>query len=85
VGCLLAVRAPKGPDVRVQWDDETGTEMSIAPGATAMVAGSRALELLSPELKEIAYNSKIEYAPHCFEWMSTHIALVWVTVWRLKV
>jgi len=36
-----------------------------------MVAGSRALELLSPELKDIVYNSKIEYAPHCFEWMST--------------
>jgi len=71
VGCLLAVRTPKGPDVRVQWDDGTGTEMAIAPGATAMVAGSRALELLTPELREIAYNSTIEYAPHCFEWMST--------------
>ncbi|KAH8683086.1 alpha-ketoglutarate dependent xanthine dioxygenase [Tricladium varicosporioides] len=71
VGCLLAVRTPKGPDVKVQWDDGTGTEMSIAPGATAMVAGSRALELLSPEMKEMAYNSRIEYAPHCFEWMST--------------
>jgi len=70
VGCLLAVRTPKGPDVRVQWDDGTGTEMTIAPGATAMVAGSRALELLTPELREIVYNSKIEYAPHCFEWMS---------------
>ncbi|TVY58642.1 putative dioxygenase [Lachnellula cervina] len=71
VGCLLAVRTPKGPDVKVQWDDGTGTEMAIAPGATAMVAGSRALKLLGPELREIAYNSKIEYAPHCFEWMST--------------
>lgn len=71
VGCLLAVRTPKGPDVKVEWSDGTGTEMSIAPGATAMVAGSRALELLSPELKDIVYNSKIEYAPHCFEWMST--------------
>jgi len=36
-----------------------------------VVAGSRALALLSPELRAIAYNSKIEYAPHCFEWMST--------------
>lgn len=48
VGCLLAVRTPKGPDVKVQWDDGTGTEMAIAPGATAMVAGSRVLELLTP-------------------------------------
>ena len=57
--------------MKVEWGDGTGTEMSIAPGATAMVAGSRALELLSPELKDIVYNSKIEYAPHCFEWIST--------------
>ena len=71
VGCLLAVRTPKGPHVRVQWDDGTGTEMAIAPGATAMVAGSRALQLLTPELKNIVYNSRIEYAPHCFQWMST--------------
>ncbi len=71
VGCLLAVRTPKGPDVTVQLGDSTGTEMEIAPGATAMVAGSRDLKLLSPELKEIAYNSRIEYAPPCFEWMST--------------
>ena len=71
VGCLLAVRTPKGPDVKVQWDDGTGTEMLIAPGATAMVAGSRALQLLTPELRDIVYNSKIEYAPHCFQWMST--------------
>lgn len=44
--------------------------MIIAPGITAMVAGSRALELLTPELRGIVYNSKIEYAPHCFEWRS---------------
>ncbi|RDW62292.1 alpha-ketoglutarate dependent xanthine dioxygenase-2 [Coleophoma cylindrospora] len=71
VGCLLAVRTPKGPDVKVQWDDGTGTEMAIGPGSTAMVAGSRALELLSPEMRALAYHSRIEYAPHCFEWMST--------------
>ncbi|PSS18716.1 hypothetical protein M430DRAFT_50709 [Amorphotheca resinae ATCC 22711] len=71
VGCLLAVRTPRGPDVRVQWDDGTGTEMSMAPGATAMVSGARALSLLSPELRAIVYHSRIEYAPHCFEWMST--------------
>lgn len=45
--------------------------MSIAPGATAMVSGARALQLLSPEMRELAYNSRIEYAPHAFQWMST--------------
>lgn len=71
VGCLLAVRTPKGPDVTVRWEDGTGTEMTIAPGATAMVAGSNALALLDEETKNIVMNSKIEYAPHAFNWMST--------------
>ncbi|KAF9775609.1 hypothetical protein IL306_006270 [Fusarium sp. DS 682] len=71
VGCLLAVRTPKGPDVTVRWEDGTGTEMKIAPGATAMVAGARALALLSEETRNIVMNSRIEYAPHAFVWMST--------------
>ncbi|KAF2160197.1 hypothetical protein M409DRAFT_70561 [Zasmidium cellare ATCC 36951] len=71
VGCLLAVRTPKGPSVTVRWDDGTGTEMEVAPGATAMVAGSRALELLDEDTRNVVMNSKIEYAPHAFKWMST--------------
>jgi alpha-ketoglutarate-dependent taurine dioxygenase len=71
VGCLLAVKVPKGPDVTVRWDDGTGTEMKIAPGATAYVAGSRALELLDEDTKKLVSHSRIEYAPHAFKWMST--------------
>jgi alpha-ketoglutarate-dependent taurine dioxygenase len=44
--------------------------MKMAPGATAMVAGSRALALLDEETQNIAMNSRIEYAPHAFVWMS---------------
>lgn len=43
----------------------------MAPGATAMVAGSRALALLDYETQNIVKNSRIEYAPHAFAWMST--------------
>ncbi|KAF2092330.1 Clavaminate synthase-like protein [Saccharata proteae CBS 121410] len=71
VGCLLAVRTPKGEDVTVRWDDGTGTEMKVAPGATAMIPGSRALELLDPETRDVVMNSRIEYAPHAFKWMAT--------------
>lgn len=71
VGCLLAVRTPKGPDVTVRWDDGTGREMKIAPGSTAMVAGSRALALLDEEMQQTVKHSRIEYAPHAFKWMST--------------
>jgi hypothetical protein len=55
----------------VRWDDGTGTELKIAPGATAMVAGSQALKLLDEETRNIVMHSRIEYAPHCFKWMST--------------
>ncbi|KAK3066183.1 hypothetical protein LTR53_017571 [Teratosphaeriaceae sp. CCFEE 6253] len=71
VGCLLAVRTPKGPDVTVRWDDGSGHELEIAPGSTAMVAGSRALALLDDATRAIVLNSRIEYAPHAFKWMST--------------
>lgn len=36
-----------------------------------MVAGSRALELLDEETRNIVMNSRIEYAPHAFVWMLT--------------
>lgn len=71
VGCLLAVRTPKGPDVTVRWDDGTGTEMKMAPGATGMVAGSVALSLLDEGTKNLVMHSRIEYAPHAFVWMSS--------------
>lgn len=71
VGCLLAVRTPRGPDVTVRWDDGSGTEMQVAPGATAMVAGSRALALLDADTRAVALHSRVEYAPHAFVWMST--------------
>jgi hypothetical protein len=35
VGCLLAVRTPKGPDCTVRWEDEAGTSMKVGPGSTA--------------------------------------------------
>ncbi|KAI9733814.1 MAG: hypothetical protein M1818_007081 [Claussenomyces sp. TS43310] len=70
VGCLVAVRVPRGPDVSVRWDDGSGTEMRMAPGATAMVSGNQALRCLSEEMRRIVYCSSVEYAPHCFQWMS---------------
>jgi len=56
--------------VTVRWEDEAGTQMKMAPGATAMIAGNRALALLDEETRNIVLNSRIEYAPHAFVWMS---------------
>lgn len=44
--------------------------MKMALGATVMVAGSQALSLLDEETKQVMMNSRIEYAPHAFVWMS---------------
>jgi hypothetical protein len=43
--------------------------MDMAPGSTAMVAGSCALAFLDGETQQIVLNSRIEYAPHAFVWM----------------
>lgn len=64
----------------VQWDGGTGTEMNIAPGATAMASGYRALELLAHEMKKIVYNSQIEYFFTVFNGCQQPIAPDWVTV-----
>jgi hypothetical protein len=45
--------------------------MDMAPGSTAMVAGSCTLAFLDGETQQIMLNSRIEYAPHSFVWMST--------------
>ena len=44
--------------------------MKLGPGATAFIAGSTALRILDDELKQTVLNSRIEYAPHAFKWMS---------------
>lgn len=54
----------------MRWEDDGQTSMKMAPGSTAMVAGSQALGLLDEETKQIVTNSRIEYAPHAFVWMS---------------
>ena len=69
VGCLLAVRVPKGPDVTIWWGDDSGDKVQAKPGSTAFVAGSRALELLDEETRNIVLHSRVEYAPHAFRWI----------------
>jgi len=36
-----------------------------------VIAGSQALAALPPDLHAIVLNSRVEYAPHAFKWMST--------------
>jgi xanthine dioxygenase len=67
---LLAVKVPKGRRQICRYDDGTGDELEVPLGTTAFYSGYRAYELLSPEDKELARTSMIEYNPHPYVWMS---------------
>ncbi|KKF92307.1 putative dioxygenase [Ceratocystis platani] len=58
---------PKGLDQRVVFDE--GDELSLAPGATAFISGSRAFDNLSPSEQEWALNTTVQYAPRAYEWI----------------
>lgn len=70
VTSLLAVKVPAGRRQTLRYDDGTGEELDVPLGTTAFVSGQNMFDLLSPEDKELAIGSKIEYAPHPYVWMS---------------
>lgn len=35
-----------------------------------VISGQKAFELLPPDLKELAFRTKVKYAPHPYLWMS---------------
>jgi len=70
VTSLMAVKVPSGRRQKVRYDDNSGDELDVPLGTTAFVSGYRMYDLLSPEDKEFARTSKIEYAPHPYIWMS---------------
>ncbi|CAK4032189.1 alpha-ketoglutarate dependent xanthine dioxygenase [Lecanosticta acicola] len=64
---LHCVEAPELPDQKMSFP--TGIGMDIAAGATAFFSGARNFELLSPEEREFALNTTVQYAPRAYEWM----------------
>ncbi|KAI9733894.1 MAG: hypothetical protein M1834_002549 [Cirrosporium novae-zelandiae] len=68
VTTLHSIRNPDLlPDQKIRFPDER--IMDIPAGATAFFSGARAFELLSPEEKEFALNTTVQYAPRAYEWM----------------
>lgn len=70
VTSLLAVNVPAGRRQTLRYDDGTGDELDVPLGTTAFVSGQKMYNLLSEEDKEFVRNSKVEYAPHPYIWMS---------------
>ena len=70
VTALRCIKLPKGPEQTIRWDDGTGTEMKTKPGTTAFYSCQMLYESLTPEQKAIADNSRVQYAPHPYQWIS---------------
>ncbi|EAU34048.1 conserved hypothetical protein [Aspergillus terreus NIH2624] len=75
VTTLLAVKVPKGRRQTLRYDDGSGETLDVPLGTTAFVSGEKMFDMLSPEDKEFVLNSRIEYAPHPYIWMSSARAL----------
>jgi hypothetical protein len=71
VTTFRCVRAPKGPDVTIRFDDGTGHTMKCRPGSTAFINSKQTYDLLTDEEKAIAECSFWEPAPHPFAWAGT--------------
>ncbi|EFX05492.1 sulfonate dioxygenase [Grosmannia clavigera kw1407] len=55
------------PDQKIVFED--GSVKSVYPGGTAYVSGARAFSLLTPEEKEWAMNTRVQYAPRAYNWI----------------
>ncbi|KAF4122271.1 Taurine catabolism dioxygenase TauD, TfdA family [Geosmithia morbida] len=49
---------------------ENGKKKTVAAGGTAFVSGARAFSLLTPEEKEWAMNTAVQYAPRAYNWIA---------------
>lgn len=66
----MAVKVPKTEKQTLRYDDGTGDEIQVSRGSTAFASSYRMYDLLSPEDKEFARTTKVQYAPHPYIWMS---------------
>ncbi|KAM4066267.1 taurine catabolism dioxygenase tauD, tfdA family protein [Hirsutella rhossiliensis] len=67
---LLAVKLPSTRAQTLRYDDGTGDELTVPLGTTAFVNGETMYDILSPQDKEFARGTKVEYAAHPYIWMS---------------
>lgn len=67
---LLAVKVPKTEYQTLRYDDGTGDEVQVPRGSTVFVSGETMYDVLSEEDKKFVRETKVQYAPHPYIWMS---------------
>ncbi|KAL2828963.1 hypothetical protein BDW59DRAFT_178627 [Aspergillus cavernicola] len=68
VTTLRCVKAPRGPDLTVRWDDDSGRTMTVKPGLTAFIDSAQLYDMLTKEERIVVDNSRWEPAPHPYVW-----------------
>jgi alpha-ketoglutarate-dependent taurine dioxygenase len=71
VTSLLAVKVPSGRTQTLVYDDGSDDSLQVPLGTTAFVSGYTMFDRLTPEQRQFALSSKVEYAPHPYVWIST--------------
>ncbi|ORE06427.1 Clavaminate synthase-like protein [Rhizopus microsporus var. microsporus] len=70
VTTLFGIKNPSSRREVVRYDDGTGDELEVQLGTTAFISGQKAFEILSPEMKELAFKTQVKYAAHPYVWIS---------------
>ncbi|KAG0745827.1 hypothetical protein G6F57_010459 [Rhizopus arrhizus] len=70
VTTLFGIKNPESRREIVRYDDGSNDEIEVQLGTTAFVSGQRAFEILSPEMKELAFKTQVKYAAHPYLWIS---------------
>lgn len=72
VTTLLGIKVPPATQTQtIDYDDGSGDVLELTQGATCFVSGAAAFDRLSPEEKEFALNTIVEYAPHPYIFISS--------------
>ncbi|KAI8074194.1 taurine catabolism dioxygenase [Gongronella butleri] len=70
VTTLFGIKNPEPRRQTLQYDDGSGDTLDVQLGTTAFISGQRAFEILPPEMKELAFRTKVKYAAHPYLWIS---------------
>lgn len=71
VTTLLGIKVPPATQTQeIHYDDGSGDVLKLTQGATCFVSGAAAFDRLSPEEKQFALSTIVEYAPHPYIFIS---------------